>query len=181
MLILLLLIGTSSVSSDFGDSRTFILSLCFIIFYVFEFDFRDSNSIYGFCYDALCVNISFILCFLLMFYSEQENEFGSLKWRKTLKLTHAWDEKCILLLNIWPRIKRKDDCSHPRNKFTWIIGGNHYCWSNHIIFFENCKLVSSIFKLPCLRSKTVDIDVGDRMSMLVTSFLMLLPHANVKR
>ena len=100
MLILLLLIGTSSVSSDFGDSRTFILSLCFIII-LFEFDFRDSNSIYGFLYDALCVNISFILCFLLMFYSEsQENEFGSLKWRKTLKLTHACDEKCILLLNI---------------------------------------------------------------------------------
>ena len=169
MLILLLLIGTSSVSSDFGDSRTFILSLCFIIFYVFEFDFRDSNSIYGFCYDALCVNIFFysllfvnVLLWEWVWKSEVE---------KNLEMTtHAWDEKCILLLNIWPRIKRKDDCSHPRNKFTWIIGGNHYCWSNHIIFFENCKLLSLIFKLPCLRSKTVDIDVGDIISMLATSF-----------
>jgi len=113
-------------------------------FFVFEFDFRDSNSIYGFCYDALCVNISFILCFLLMFYSEQENEFGSLKWRKTLKLTHAWDEKCILLLNIWPRIKRKDDCSHPRNKFTWIIGRNHYCWSNHLFY---CKFDHELHRI----------------------------------
>ena len=143
MLILLLLIGTSSVSSDFGDSRTFILSLCFIIFFWIRL-FRDSNSIYGFCYDALCVNIFFysllfvnVLLWEWVWKSEVE---------KNLEMTtHAWDEKCILLLNIWPRIKRKDDCSHPRNKFTWIIGGNHAdqitCF-NHLTwsdksFFEN--------------------------------------------
>ena len=83
MLILLLLIGTSSVSSDFGDSRTFILSLCFIIF-LFEFDFleiRTQFMVSVMTHYALI--FSFILCFLLMFYSE--NEFGSLKWRKTLK------------------------------------------------------------------------------------------------
>ena len=94
--------------------------------FFFEFDFleiRTQFMVSVMTHYALI--FSFILCFLLMFYSEQENEFGSLKWRKTLKLPHAWDEKCILLLNIWPRIKRKDDCSHPRNKFTWIIGGNH--------------------------------------------------------
>ena len=93
-------------------------SFCLCVSSFFEFDFRDSNSIYGFLYDALCVNIFFFYSLLfvnVLLWVAGEWEFGSLKWRKTLKITHAWDEKCILLLNIWPRIKRKDDCSHPRN------------------------------------------------------------------
>ena len=52
--------------------------------FFFEFDFleiRTQFMVSVMTHYALI--FSFILCFLLMFYSE--NEFGSLKWRKTLK------------------------------------------------------------------------------------------------
>ena len=117
--------------------------LCVSSFFFWIRLFRDSNSIYGFCYDALCVNIFFysllfvnVLLWEWVWKSEVE---------KNLEMTtHAWDEKCILLLNIWPRIKRKDDCSHPRNKFTWIIGRNHYCWSNHLFY---CKFDHELHRI----------------------------------
>ena len=57
--------------------------LCVSSFF-FEFDFleiRTQFMVSVMTHYALI--FSFILCFLLIFYSE--NEFGSLKWRKTLK------------------------------------------------------------------------------------------------